>query len=69
MTLALAISIFFGLLAAAVIAVCHASLRKAAGQFRVLRAEMAAMDHAPRTATVQPRQPQEAFARALALQV
>ena len=68
MTLAFAISIFFGLLAATVIAVCHASLRKASRQFRGLRAEMAAIDRAPRTATVRPRQPQEAFARALALQ-
>ncbi len=69
MTLAIAISLFFGLVAAAAIAVCHASLRKAAGQYRVLKAELIALDLAPRTVTVQPRRPREALARALALQI
>lgn len=65
MTLAIAISLFFGLAAALSMSVVLASLIRAAGQFRAIRAELNAMDRP--IAAVQLRRPQEALARALAV--
>lgn len=68
MTLAIAISLFFGLVAALSLASCQASLRKALGHYRDIRAELTAMDraHTRRTTPVRLRRPQDAYERALA---
>lgn len=70
MTLAIAISLFFGLVAALSLASCHASLRMALQHYRAIRAELNLLDRAavyPQQAErLALRRPQEAFARALA---
>ena len=66
MTLTIAISLFFGLVAALSLASCHASLRSAWQSYRTIRAQLATMDRAPAKATVRLRQPREAFALAAA---
>ncbi len=68
MTLAIAISCFFGLVAAVSLASCHASLRKAFGHYRAIRAELTALDrygsYQRPTVIVPLRRPREAFALA-----
>lgn len=68
MTLAIAISCFFGLVAALSLASCHASLRRAYVHYCAIRAELTALNHHGAcqrpTAFVPLRRPQEAFARA-----
>ncbi|GEM_PF-2395720 len=70
MTLAIAISLFFGLVAAFSLTSCHASLRKALRHYRAIRAELILLDRAaayPHQAVRLPlRRPQDAFARAIA---
>lgn len=70
MLLSIAISLFFGLVAAVSLASCHASLAQALRQYRSLRAELTALDRAlaagGRQAPLPLRQPREALARALA---
>ena len=65
MTFAMAISLFFGLVAALALSVVYASLTRAWTQYRAIRAELIAMDR-PKAA-VPLRQPQAALARALAV--
>lgn len=68
MTLAIAISLFFGFVAALSIASCQASLRRAYAYFCAIQAELRVLDR--RAAIVHPvkfaplRRPQEAFAMA-----
>lgn len=66
MALAIAISIFFGLVAAISLASVFASLRKATHQARALRAQIMQTGRAAATRSVPLRRPEEAFARALA---
>ena len=65
MTLAIAISTFFGLVAALSLASCYVSLTKALRLFREIRAELRLINR-PK-AIAQLRRPKEAFARALAV--
>ena len=62
MVLAIAISTFFGLVAAVVLIACWSSLARAFGQYRAIRAELNVLD-APK-AIVPLRRPKEAFALA-----
>ena len=62
MTTAIAISAFFGLVAAASLLSCHASIRYGLVRWREIRSELAAIDRAVVTAPRPLRRPQEAFA-------
>ncbi len=70
MLLPIAISLFFGLVAAVSIASCHASLALALRHYRAIRAELTDLDRAEAArgeqARLPLRQPQAAFVRALA---
>lgn len=61
MTFAIAISVFFGLVAAIALISCRASMRRGFVRYGEIRAELAAMDRGPVTVTVPLRRPQEAF--------
>ena len=62
MAVAIAISVFFGLVAAIALLSCQGSIRYGVLRWRETRAELAAMDRAAATAPRPLRQPQEAFA-------
>ena len=62
MTIAIAISAFFGLVAAASLLSCHASIGYGLVRWREIRSELAAIDRAVVTSPRQLRRPQEAFA-------
>ncbi len=61
MTVAIAISVFFGFVAAAALISCHASIRRGVIRWKEIRAELAAIDRGPVKATVPLRRPKEAF--------
>lgn len=63
MAFALAISIFFGLVAAIALLSCHACMRYGAMRWRETRRELAAIGRVSQPAPRQLRRPQEAFAR------
>jgi len=63
MAFALAISIFFGLVAALALLSCHACIRYGVVRWRETRRELAAINRAPVSAPRPLRRPQEAFAR------
>ncbi len=71
MLLSIAISLFFGLVAALSLASCHASLSQALRHYRSIRAELTALDWAlavsGQQARLPLRQPREALALALAV--
>ncbi len=62
MTVAIAISVFLGLVAAAALLSCQGSIRYGLRRWHETRTELAAMDRAPARAPRPLRQPQEAFA-------
>ncbi len=62
MTVAIAISVFFGLVAAIALLSCQASIAYGLLRWREVRGELAAIDRAPATAPRPLRRPQEAFA-------
>ncbi|WAT18658.1 hypothetical protein OZN62_03505 [Aurantiacibacter sp. MUD11] len=62
MALAIAISLFFGLVAALALVSCFGSLRYGVLRFREVRAELAELDRAPEAKVIRLRRPQEAFA-------
>ncbi len=68
MAVTIAISLFFGLVAALSIMSCSTSVRQALRQFRSIRAELTALDQGYRQSVrmknVRYRQPQVAFAQA-----
>lgn len=68
MVLAVAISLFFGLVATLAVAGCFASLKEAGRQYRAIRADLRSFDRAPARPAASPvrRLPQDALARALA---
>lgn len=66
MTLAIALSLFFGLVAALSIGSCLSSIRKALNGYRAIRAELKACETPRPIASGPLRRPQEAFARAAA---
>ena len=61
MTIAIAISVFFGIVAAIALTSCHASMRRGLARYGEIRAELAAMDRGPVKVTVPLRRPREAF--------
>lgn len=61
MMMAIAISVFFGLVAAIALISCHASMRRGLVRYGEIRAELAAMDRGSVKVTVPLRRPQEAF--------
>ncbi|MGB3796658.1 MAG: hypothetical protein WA957_10205 [Alteraurantiacibacter sp.] len=61
MTIAIAISAFFGLVAAISLLSCHASIRYALVRWCEIRHELAAIDRATIAAPRPIRRPQEAF--------
>lgn len=62
MVLAIAISLFFGLVAAVALISCGNSIGYGVLRWREIRGELVAMDRAPVTKPVRLRRPQEAFA-------
>lgn len=62
MALAVAISLFFGMIAALSLASCLESIHRGLNQWRTIRAELDAMDRGPAAVAAPARQPQEAFA-------
>lgn len=63
MTVATAISVFFGLVAALALLSCHASIRYGMIRWQETRAQLKAIDRAPAIAPRPLRRPQEAFAQ------
>ncbi|MFB0613376.1 hypothetical protein [Aurantiacibacter poecillastricola] len=61
MTLAFAISAFFGFVAAIALLSCYASMRKGVRSWFAIRAELAAIDRGRIKAPRRVRQPEEAF--------
>ena len=61
MTATIAISVFFGFVAAAAMISCHASIRLGVTRWKEIRAELAAIARGPVEAKVPLRRPKEAF--------
>lgn len=63
MTTAIAISVFFGVVAALALLSCHACIRYGVMRWRETRVELAAIGRAPATAPRPLRRPKEVFAQ------
>ena len=62
MALAIAISLFFGLVAAVALASCAQSICRGLSRWQAIRAELDALDRPVELPAVRLRQPQESFA-------